>query len=205
MEEEHVLVVPTRLFRELGYFQGFRDDAERYLAALIDPASVSYRPRKAMEQDPSFKQLIPYVLFRHTDSSGREFLFQYTRGSGQGEQRLHSKRSVGVGGHISSTDRDHISGDPYREGMRRELDEEVIIGSPYSERCIGLINDDETEVGKVHLGVVHLCDLEAPEVRAREDDICDAGFTPIDELLGDLERFESWSRICLEAIFKNRH
>jgi predicted NUDIX family phosphoesterase len=201
MEEEHVLVVPTRLFRDLGYFQGFREGAEPYLAALTNPASVSYRPRKAMEQDPSFKQLIPYVLFRHIDSSGSESLFQYTRGSGQGEQRLHAKRSVGVGGHISSTDRDHISGDPYREGLRRELDEEVVIGSPYHERSIGLINDDETEVGKVHLGVVHLFDVERPAVQPRESEIIEAGFRPVSELLADLSRFETWSQICLKALF----
>jgi predicted NUDIX family phosphoesterase len=201
MEEEHVLVAPTRLFRELGYFQGFRAGAGPYLEALTDPANVSYRPRKAMEQDPSFKQLIPYVLFRYREPGGREYLFQYTRGAGQGEQRLHKKRSVGVGGHISSTDRDRVSADPYREGMRRELEEEIVIGSRYSDECIGLINDDETEVGKVHLGIVHLCNLESPQIRAREDDICDAGFMPVSVLLADMAGFESWSQICLEAIF----
>ncbi len=57
-----------------------------------------------MEDDPSFKQLIPYVLFRWTDADGTVHLFEYLRGSGQGERRLHAKRSVGVGGHISSLD-----------------------------------------------------------------------------------------------------
>ena len=203
VQEEHVLVVPTTLFRELGYFQGFRRDASGYLAALTDPANVSYRPRREMEQDPSFKQLIPYVLFRHADDRGRESLFQYTRGAGQGEKRLHAKRSVGIGGHISATDSQAASGDIYREGMLRELAEEISIDSIYSEQCLGLINDDETEVGKVHLGVVHLCDLETPSIAAREADICDAGFTPVSDLLADLQGFESWSRICLEAIFGN--
>lgn len=205
MEEEQVLVVPTPLFRRLGYFQGFCRETDAYLEHLTKADNVSYRPRQAMEKDPSFKQLIPYVLFRHIDADGRQHVFQYTRGSGQGESRLHKKRSVGVGGHISLSDHAAASGDPYREGLRRELAEEVIVDSAYVEHCVGLINDDETEVGKVHLGVVHICDLETPAVRAREDDICEAGFAPVDELLNDLEHFESWSRICLEALFGQPH
>ena len=91
--------------------------------------------------------------------------------------------------------------DPYSEGMRRELAEEVIIDTPYRERCVGLINDDQTEVGKVHLGVVHVFDVERPTIRPLESEIMDAGFaTPI-ELLDDLDSFESWSQICLKAIF----
>jgi len=189
-------VVPTSLFHAIGHFQGFSPEADRYLGQLLDPRHTSYRPRPEMERDPSFKQLIPYVIFRFIDASGRSHLFEYTRGKGQGEQRLHSKRSVGIGGHISAVDAAH--GDVYAEGMRRELEEEVEIGANYSQRCIGLINDDLTEVGKVHLGVVHLCDISAPTVRPRESDILDAGFRPLDELRGRLDAFETWSRICLE-------
>jgi predicted NUDIX family phosphoesterase len=199
---EHVLVVPTALFRRLGYFQGFMPDVDRYLATLLSPQHTSYRPRPETEQDPSFKQLIPYVIFRHRDASGRVSLFQYTRGKGMGEARLHSKRSIGVGGHISADDRTCESSVPYAEGMRRELDEEVIVDSPSSERCVGLINDDETPVGQVHLGVVHLVDVERPAVFPREADIIEAGFRPVDELLADPSGFESWSQICLAALFQ---
>lgn len=196
---EHVLVVPTQLLHDLGYFQGFYGDTDRYLDRLLNAANTSYRPRDEMERDPSFKQLIPYVIFRHTDAEGRVHVFEYTRGKGQGEQRLHSKRSVGIGGHISSDDA--AQADVYAEGMRRELEEEVEIGAAYTQRCVGLINDDETEVGRVHLGVVHVVDVESPDVRPREDEILDAGFRPVDGLLQNLDGFESWSRICLEALF----
>jgi predicted NUDIX family phosphoesterase len=155
-----------------------------------------------MEQDPSYKQLIPYVIFQHVSSSGQPTVFQYRRGTGQGEKRLHSKRSVGVGGHISSDDLSSARDlHPYEEGMLRELAEEVQINSPYTERLVGLINDDATDVGRVHLGVVHVFDVEAPDVSPREADIVDTGFTAVQELLADLDGFESWSRICLEAIF----
>lgn len=198
---EHVLVVPTDLLHRLGYFQGFTTETERYLDELLSPEHTSYRPRSEMEEDPSFKQLIPYVIFRHTDEEGRQSVFQYTRGKGQGEQRLHSKRSVGIGGHISSEDAASNEIDPYQEGMRRELEEEVIIDTSYSEQCVGLINDDQTEVGKVHLGVVHLLDVHSPAISPRESEIVNAGFHLVDQLMEDLEGFESWSRICLEALF----
>jgi predicted NUDIX family phosphoesterase len=201
--EERVLVIPTRRFHKLGHFQGFSAAVDRYLPALLEGDDLAYRPRGEMEQDPSFKQLIPYVLFRYTNSDGLAYLFQYTRGGGQGEKRLHAKRSVGVGGHICSDDvRERANHHQiYREGMQRELIEEVIIDSPYEERCVGLINDDETPVGQVHLGVVHLCEVLTPKVRPREEDILEAGFRPINEILSQLEGFESWSQIVVRALF----
>jgi len=196
---EHVLVVPTPVFHQIGHFQGFSGDTRRYLDELLRPEHMSYRPRGEMEQDPSFKQLIPYVVFRHTTSAQDVLLFQYTRGKGQGEQRLHSKRSIGIGGHISSEDASAQS--VYDEGMRRELAEEVRIETPYRASMAGLINDDLTEVGKVHLGVVHIFDVERTDVYPREDEIINAGFLPVSELLRDRDQFESWSKICLEALF----
>ena len=201
VQTEHVLVVPTKLFHRLGHFQGFSADIDRYLGELLDPANTSFRPRDAVEEDPGFKQLIPYVIFRHRDAAGRTTVFHYTRGKGQGEARLHSKRSVGVGGHISADDCTPDTKVPYAEGMRRELAEEVYLDTPFTERCVGLINDDETPVGRVHLGVVHLCDVEQPDVRSRETDLLDSGFAPVDELLADISRFETWSQISLRALF----
>lgn len=199
---ENVLVVPTDLFRELGYFQGFSRDVSRYLPQLLEGRQIEYRPRGEMEEDPSYKQLIPYVLFRWTDDNGQTQLFQYQRGGGMGEKRLHAKRSVGVGGHISSLDAsagqlDHV----YREGMRRELDEEVAIDTPYTETIAGLINDDETPVGRVHLGVVHLCDVERPAIAPREEDVLDARFRSVSEILAGLDEFETWSQIAVRALF----
>lgn len=200
---EHVLVTPTRLLHEAGHFQGFHADVARYLPAVLQSDALSYRPRDAMEQDPSFKQLIPYCLIRRRDAAGGTHLFHYRRGSGQGESRLRAKRSIGVGGHVSSEDaapgRD--AHDVYRQGMRRELQEEVDIRCGYQEQCVGLINDDETEVGRVHLGVVHLIDVETADVHPREDEMLDAGFASVESLMNDLDAFETWSRICLESLF----
>ena len=192
---EHVLVVPTMLFHQLGYFQGFCADVRPYLKTLFDPAHLLYLPRDRAEDDPSYKQLIPYCIFRH---EGR--IFHYARGKGQGEGRLHSKRSIGVGGHISAEDQ--IAADvPYSEAMHREIAEEVFLETTYREQCVGLINDDLTEVGKVHLGIVHIFDLDAPKVRPREESILETGFAPPAELVRDRDRLESWSQICLDHLF----
>ncbi|MDR3198828.1 MAG: phosphoesterase [Planctomycetaceae bacterium] len=201
--EEHVLVVPTTLFYEIGYFQGFCRDAERYRRVLLAPENVLFRPRSEAEKDPNFKQLIPYMIFCHTGSDGIVRLFQYVRGKGMGESRLHSKRSVGVGGHLSSDDRNELvqNHDLYREGMLRELREEVVIDSEYTEHCVGLINDDESEVGRVHLGIVHCFDLTEPNVTSNEPDLIESGFVPVNEMLCDLSAFESWSSICIEALY----
>ncbi len=202
VETEHVLVVPAAEFHRLGHFQGVSTEVSRYLEHLLDPALVSYRPRGEMEQDPSYKQLIPYVIFQYDDPDGLRWLFQYTRGSGQGESRLHRKISIGIGGHISQEDLGaEGQTNPYHEGMRRELEEEVIIETEFDDRCVGMINDDETEVGRVHLGIVHLLRVEQPQVRPRESEIHEAGFRTVQALYDDREAMESWSRICLEALF----
>jgi predicted NUDIX family phosphoesterase len=155
-----------------------------------------------VEKDPGFKQLIPYVIFRHIEADGTPTVFQYTRGKGQGEGRLHSKRSVGIGGHISSIDAvGNGSGNPYQEGMRRELEEEVAIDTPYTAQCVGMINDDETDVGRVHLGVVYLFDVERPAVHPRESEIIECGFRPVSAILADMDGFETWSQICVKTLF----
>ncbi len=198
--EEQILVVPTALFHRLGHFQGFSDRVADYAAELLDTRHIEFKPRSSVENDPGYKQLIPYLIFTHTDAAGAVYVFRYVRGKGMGENRLHSKQSVGIGGHLSSVDLDGEA-DVYRAGMRRELDEEVRIDSPYTERCVGMINDDETEVGRVHLGIVHRFDLEKPLLVPKEADIIESGFVPVAALLADLDGFETWSAICLKALF----
>ena len=193
---ERVLVVPASELDRLGRFQGFRADAERYLSALLTPGLMTYRPRSEVEDDPSWKQIIPYVVLRAGDA-----VFSYTRGKSQGEARLHRLRSLGVGGHVAEDDADgRATLDAYEMALRRELDEEVEIRSAGSIRRVGLINDDSNPVGRVHLGVVHLYDLREPAVAPREAGLSDAEFLPLPRVRDLRDQFETWSQICIDAL-----
>jgi predicted NUDIX family phosphoesterase len=192
-EVEAVLVVPTVELHRLGIFQGFCPRVTDYLPRLLDPNFLRFISRPDAENDPSFKQLIPYVVLRCRDQ-----VFHYVRGKAGTEVRLRTLRSIGVGGHICSDD-GAISPDVYQVGLRREIEEEIHLESPYTERTIGLINDDRTPVGQVHLGIVHLFDLAEPKVRRREAALTDDGFATLAELRRERERFETWSQFLLDG------
>ena len=157
-------------------------------------------PREQAEEDTTFKQLIPYCLLAWLSPDGGSQYFSYTRGGGQGEARLRSKRSVGIGGHIASTDGQYGDNASYEAGMLRELNEEVEINTNFTSRCVGLINDDTTPVGSVHLGIVHVLELESPDVKSRETDLIECGFESLGKLLAERENFETWSQIALDAV-----
>ena len=193
---ERVLVVPAAELDRLGRFQGFSEEADRYLGALLVPELAHFRPRSEVEDDPSLKQIIPYVVFRCGDS-----VFCYTRGKSQGEARLHRLRSLGVGGHVAEGDAEgRATLEAYEMALRRELDEEVAVGSDGRIRRVGLINDDSTPVGQVHLGVVHVYDVESPAVTPREDGLAEPEFLPLAELRRRRDGFESWSQICIDEL-----
>jgi predicted NUDIX family phosphoesterase len=198
---EHVLVITRRLFDELGSFQGFQADAPRYLHAMLSPGANHFMERPAAEQDPTHKQLIPYTLFHH---AGR--YLSYTRGGSSGEKRLVAKRSIGIGGHINPVDQtqDSLGDTMYYNAVERELAEELVIASGHTQKVIGLINDDSNEVGSVHLGVVHVFELDGDQVTSNEEAIQNIRFLPLEELHADRENLETWSRICVEHLWSQR-
>lgn len=196
---EQILVVPRSLFDELGAFEGFSQDVDRYLATLLDPKNNFYMDRAEAEEDPTHKQLIPYCVFHHEGK-----VLHYTRGKSSGESRLHAQGSIGVGGHINPID---ASADPlglgtYYAAVEREIDEELNIEGEYSSRIVGLINDDSNAVGQVHLGIVHLYELESPQVSSNEDALANLSFQTEEALLGELfPQLETWSAHCAKALF----
>ena len=128
-------------------------------------------------------------------------ILHYTRGAKSGEKRLVAKSSIGIGGHINDTDESlHFDQSTYHNAVRREISEELRLGGSFTERAVALINDDSTEVGSVHLGVVHIVDLENNDVRAGEKAIAELGFATREELLARREGFETWSQIVLDSL-----
>lgn len=194
LPDEHVLVFPAGLMNEIGYFSGFSREIEPYLAKIIRSDRCFFIARKSAEQNPAYKQIIPYVLLRHEDR-----FFSYRRGKLLSEKRLHGNCSIGIGGHISTQD-ENLFTCAYEEALYREVNEEIRIDSGYSQRIAGLINDDSNDVGTVHFGVVHIFDLEKPQVSAREKSINEAQFVRIDDLVANINDYENWSKICIREL-----
>lgn len=198
---EEVLVVKRELLEELAKFQGMRvEGVDDVVSVLLSEENHFFLDRAAAEEDPSHKQLIPYCIFKCGDR-----VLHYTRGKAGGENRLHAKISVGVGGHINPVDmgEGRQGAAAYYAAVQREIDEELEIAGDYEMRIVGLLNDDSNPVGQVHLGVVHLVELENEEVSSREDALTDLSWATLDELKGDLfERLETWSQLCVEHLAK---
>jgi predicted NUDIX family phosphoesterase len=197
LPNENVLVVRRELFDRLGSFQGLSFEPEKYLSAILLRGNNFFLPRAQAEQDPAHKQIIPYALivFQNT-------VLHYVRGKKAGEQRLIAKGSIGVGGHMNETDESLFAVDEqaYRAGVEREVNEEIKINTPFEDRIVALLNDDSTEVGSVHLGIVHIFKLKEPNVQKREAMITGLAFLTKEELMARRESLESWSQICVDSL-----
>ncbi|HHY86670.1 MAG TPA: hypothetical protein GYA07_14225 [Verrucomicrobia bacterium] len=193
--EERVLCFERTILDDLGAFNGISLEIDRYFPAVTEPSRLRYLNRSEAEHDKRYKQLIPYVLIV---CNGR--ILRYRRGKGGQETRLHGLYSVGIGGHISDEDRGLFSGPiGYHEGMRRELMEEVAIEDA-NDTPVAVINDDTTDVGQVHFGVVHVVHVPDEAVAGRRSGIVGPEFVPFTEATRDLDAYESWSRFCLENL-----
>ena len=201
MAEEEVLVVKREILEENGpLFHGLCFDIQDYVSRIFAPGNLSFMLRSEAEKDPSYKQLIPYVLM----TCNGKFL-SYVRGKRGGEKRLVGNRSMGIGGHINPID--HVNDgsgvdykDVYRRAVEREVEEEVVVSTGHTDRIVALLNDDTNEVGQVHLGVVHLWHLDEEAVDKREQMITQIGFSAPDELEAIKDTMETWSSLCLDGI-----
>ena len=195
--EENVLVVRRSLFDELGSFHGLNFEPDKYLPALLSRGNNFFLPRAQAENDPTHKQIIPYAIIAH----GKTVL-HYVRGKKAGEQRLVAKGSIGIGGHMNDTDESLFAWDEaaYRAGVEREVNEEINIEAPFEDRIVALLNDDTTEVGRVHLGIVHVFRLTEPKVAKREAMITNLSFLSQEELLARRDNLETWSQLCLDSL-----
>jgi len=196
MIDEDVLVVPTSaVVDELGggsAWLGIRPAGERELADLIRRRG-EYRPRSAMEADPTWKQVIPYPILR---DGPRWFLMRRTRAGG--DERLHDRYSIGVGGHVNPVD-GGLDGD-LTQALEREWTEELDVDFVPVFRFVGLLNDDTTPVGEVHLGLVYEGDAAGRPVAIRETEKLSGGFVETAEVAAVADRLETWSRLAFEFI-----
>ncbi len=195
--EENILVIKRSLLDQLGSFQGLQFEPEKYLKAILSRGNNFFIPRSRAENDPAHKQIIPYALIGHGEK-----VLHYVRGKKAGEQRLVAKGSIGIGGHMNDKDESLFAWDEaaYRAGVEREVNEEINIESAFEDRIVALLNDDTTEVGQVHLGIVHVFNLNEPKVTKREAMITNLAFLGKEELMARRDALESWSQLCLDSL-----
>ena len=186
MTGELVRVVERSLLVPDGGWHGIRT-ADRNAFETVVERHGRFEQRTAMEGDPTWKQIIPYLVLR---DGARYFLMRRTRAGA--DPRLHDAYSIGVGGHLNPGDSDPLG------GLRREWAEELVADFEPDLRFVGLLNDDTTPVGRVHLGAVYTADAGGRPVGIRETDKLTGWFAEPADVAAVLERLETWSRLAFE-------
>ena len=187
-DDERVFVVPRSAVPNAADWHGLRTtDLDDFVTGI--ERDGRYEPRALMEEDPSFKQIIPYLVLRDGD---RYFLMQRTNAGG--DPRLHGRYSIGVGGHLNPGDGGLLG------GLRREWGEELVADFVPAFRLVALLNDDTTAVGAVHLGAVYVADAAGRPVAMRETDKLTGRFAEPDVVGAVRDRLETWSAIVFDFL-----
>jgi len=188
VSEELVLVVPRSVLMASSGWHGIR---AMDLTAFLEVVGRhgAFRPRSAAETDASSKQVIPYLALR---DGTRWFLMRRTRAGG--DARLHDLYSVGVGGHLNPGDVGLLA------GLEREWHEELEADFVPEFRFAGLLNDDSTEVGSVHIGAVFVGDAGGRSVAIRETEKLSGTFVDREDVVSVIPEMETWSRLTFEFL-----
>jgi predicted NUDIX family phosphoesterase len=213
--DEKVLCFNAQRLIDLGYFSGYSTNLS-IIHKLFNSKLTRFEflPRHQVEEDPTYKQVIPYSVIKYYGPDKDKLIFSYTRGKSGGEDRLKRKKSIGIGGHISdsvTSNRSKICEQyNYRESIElsyakieamREINEEVQYDSsnPLLFLC-GLINDDSDPVGAVHFGLIYNLIVTNPNVRPNEDSISNGEMITIQEAKKNIDEYENWSRLIIREM-----
>lgn len=188
--DELILVVKQRYLFPDGSWNGLQAvDMQDYLHCI--KMHQEFHPRSLMETDPTYKQIIPYLIFKHKD---RYFLME--RHAKASEQRLKSKLTLGVGGHIRKED---MTTNSLFDWARREFHEEVDYTGSFAIKPLGILNDDSNDVGKVHVGFVFLLDGDNGNITVKSE-LKSGILATKKECLAVQDRMETWSQMILEQL-----
>ena len=190
--DELILVVPRGRLLPPGGLDGFSAGGVGAYVERIRRHG-EFRRRGDVEEDPSLKQIIPYLIIRY-----RERIFLFQRSTRGGEERLHGLYSIGVGGHIAREDTNGAQ-DLLAVGLERELHEELVIANGWRARPVGVLNEDDTPVSRVHFGVVYVVETDDPAVRVREEDRLSGRLATAAEVREARPRMKSWSQRIVDA------
>ncbi len=197
VHDESILVVKRSVLFSRGSWQGLKQINIEDFSRLVY-LEKEFHPRYLMETDVRYKQIIPYLIFTHNNSY---FLMQ--RQSTAGEQRLKNKYSLGIGGHIRKEDL--VSGD-IMKWAQREFNEEVSYNGSYSISSLGLLNDDSSPVGEVHLGCVLLLTGNSSQISIKSE-LKSGQLLTLEECESFRPQMESWSQTVFDTLkaLQTRH
>ena len=189
MTEQVMVVERSALAEFIGErtYDLIRERLDDILDVIVDRNFFIDRP--TAEQSPQYKQIIPYVVIRHGD----EFLL-LQRTTKQTEARLHHKYSLGIGGHINPDSPTIV------DGLQKELEEEVGVEGDYEVTFAGILNDDTTDVGRVHLGAVYVLEASTRDVTIRETEKMSGSWVARADLAAMRDRMETWSQIVYDGL-----
>ncbi|WP_368237036.1 hypothetical protein ABQ520_10785 [Bacillus velezensis] len=201
--DEIILAAPrSDVFQnEMLTFQGVNSEDERIVNIMAQIEAHFFEIRRGdAEEDPRFKQPIPYVVIRRDDE-----VFVYERLAGGGESRLHNKLSLGFGGHMNPMEGAASFSEVLKQNTDRELAEELYIREEDKQNIVtvGLINDDENDVGKVHIGILSALQLaSAAQVEVKEKDQIAGRWMKLSELKEEnvYQRLEAWSQFVADIL-----
>lgn len=198
MNTEQILAIPTENvwnilnYQEKGVIKALDVD-------IMDKLLLHgvFRPRNILEEDSSYKQIIPYAVICY----GNE-VYMFRRLNKQTEARLHNKYSLGVGGHMNPYG-DKIDIDYLHHELEREMHEEVKLGEGceiVDMKPVGFINDDLSEVGKVHLGVLYHITVSNNHIEINETEKMTGEWVAISDLTKYYSNMETWSQLYCKLI-----
>ena len=198
MDTQILVVSRKKLFKNIEPPDGFTtENAEDFLEIIRK--QHKFADRKKAESKPELKQIIPYILVAHIPPDKPDkYVFLMHRSQRQDEERLRDLYSIGVGGHLNpqlDSKEDLIA-----SGLKRELNEELIINADYRLKLIGCINDDSNPVGQVHFGLAYTAFVQTPDVRVREEDLMSGSFATLREVESIYPSMETWSQIVFRNI-----
>ena len=191
MKNENILVVKTAKLFPHNTFQGLQAHAISTFLEIIN-SEKEFQPRPQMEEDTSYKQIIPYLLFKYQD---RYFLMQ--RKATSTDQRLKNKYSLGIGGHMRQEDLSENA--TIFDWGKREFHEEIDYSGNLKISTLGILNDDSNPVGQVHLGLVLLLEGDSDQIKIRSE-LKSGQLLTTQELLQFYPDMETWSQIIFDAI-----
>lgn len=192
MKNENILVIKReKLFPEVA-FQGLEPIKDSFFDII--ESEKEFLPRPQMEEDPLYKQIIPYLIFKFQD---RYFLMQ--RKSTSSEQRLKNKYSLGIGGHMRQEDMQNSK--TIFDWAHREFQEEIDYQGTFNITTLGMLNDDSNPVGQVHVGLVLLLEGDSAAIKIRSE-LKSGQLLTVQELHSFYDDMESWSQIIFDSILK---